>query len=116
LDFTLFIEELKTNFGTFDPKGEAEAKPEQLHMYKNHQAKYFIKFQQLTTCVRWGDATLHQQAYNGLVKHIKNDMVHHCKPNLIGLWSLVQAINAYWECRAEISHENGNPGSSGTKP
>src|SRR5882724_8407845 len=51
-DFELFIEELETNFGTFDPKGEAEAKLKQLCMHENHQAtKYFIKFQQLTTHV-----------------------------------------------------------------
>jgi len=86
-------------------------------MHKNHQAtKYFIKFQQLATHVRWGDAALHRQAYNGLVKCIKNDMVHHGKPNtLIGLHGLAQAINAhYWECKAEIAHETGNPGPSST--
>ena len=49
----MIIKELETNFGTFDPEGEAEAKLKQLHMHKNHQAmKYFIKFQQLATHVR----------------------------------------------------------------
>jgi len=54
-DLQLFIEELKTNFRTYNPVGEAEAKLKGLHMQENHQAmKYFIKFQQLAACVQWG--------------------------------------------------------------
>jgi len=65
-DFDLFIEELKANFGTYDPVGEAEAKLKGLCMHESHQAmKYFIKFQQLATCIEWGNAALHRQAYNG---------------------------------------------------
>src|SRR5882724_10439990 len=95
-DFNLFIEELKANFGTYDPVSEAEAELKGLRMHESHQAmKYFIKFQQLATCVQWGDAALHRQAYNGLAKHIKDDMVHHDKPNtLAGLRKLIQAIDA----------------------
>jgi len=69
-------------------------------MHESHQAtKYFIKFQQLATCIEWGNATLHHQAYNGLAKDIKDDMVHHNKlTTLTGLQKLIQAINAqYWE-------------------
>src|SRR5882724_2256880 len=78
--FDLFLEELEANFRTYDPVGKAEAKLEGLHMHESHQAmKYFIKFQQLATCVQWGDAALHCQAYNGLAKHIKDNMVHHEK-------------------------------------
>ena len=74
--FDLFIEELKANFRTYDPVREAEAKLKGLHMHESHQAtKYFIKFQQLATCVQWGNAALHHQAYNGLTEHIKDDMV-----------------------------------------
>jgi len=75
-------------------------------MHENHQAtKYFIKFQQLATCIRWGNAALHQLAYNGLTKCIKNYMVHNGKPNtLVSLCGLAQAIDAnYWECKAEIA-------------
>src|SRR5882724_4140899 len=100
LDFDLFIEELEANFRTYDPVVEAEAKLEGLHMYKSHQAmKYFIKFQQLAACVQWGDAALCGQAYNGLAKCIKDDMVHHKKlTTLTGLQKLIQAIDAqYWE-------------------
>jgi len=88
-------------------------------MNTHHQAtKYFIKFHQLATCVRWGNAALHQQAYNGLAKHFKNDMVHHGKPNtLVGLCGLAQSIDAcYWECKSDIAQETGNPGPSGMKP
>jgi len=53
-DFDLFIEELEANFGTYNPIGEAEAELEGLQMHDSHQAtKYFIKFQQLATCVQW---------------------------------------------------------------
>jgi len=117
-NFTLFIEELEANFGTYDPVGEAEAELEALRMHDSHQAtKYFIKFQQLASRVQWGEAALRRQAYNGLAKRIKDDMVHHDKPNtLAGLRKLVQAIDArYWERRNEVSRETRASGSSGNK-
>jgi len=94
----LFIEELKTNFRTYDPVGAAEAELEGLCMQENHQAtKYFIKFQQLAECIQWGEAALHRQAYNGLAKHIKDDIVHHDKLNsLSSLQKLVQAIDTQY--------------------
>jgi len=69
-------------------------------MQENHQAtKYFINFQQLAAHIQWGEAALHRQAYNVLTKCIKDNMVHHNKPNsLSGLWKLLQAIETqYWE-------------------
>src|SRR5882724_2456315 len=110
-DFEFFIKELETNFRICNPKSETEAKLEQLHMQENHQAtKYFIKFHQLATFIKWGNAALCRQAYNGLTKFIKDNMVHHSKPNtLIGLHGLAQAIDThYWECQAKITHETGN--------
>src|SRR5882724_5551378 len=107
-DLTLCIEELETNFGTYNPVGEAEAELEALRMHDSHQAtKYFIKFQRLASRVQWGEAALRRQAYNGLAKQNKDDMVHHNKPNtLSGLRKLVQAIDArYWEQCGEVSHE-----------
>src|SRR5882672_3911756 len=94
-DFNLFTDELESNFGTYNPISEAEAKLEGLRMHDSHQAtKYFIKFQQLVSCVEWGEAALRRQAYNGLAKHIKDNMVHHNKLNtLAGLRKLVQAID-----------------------
>ena len=55
-NFGLFIIELKNNFRTFNPEGEAEAELEALCMHENHQGmKYFIKFEQLAARVQWGD-------------------------------------------------------------
>ena len=115
-NFHLFVTELEAN-GTFDPIGKAEAELEGLCMQENHQAmKYFIKFMQLATCVQWGQAALLQQAYNGLEKWIKNDLVHHDKPTMLSdLRKLVQAIDShYWEHKVEISCENTS-GTSGNK-
>src|SRR5882672_1636616 len=117
-DFILFTDELASNFGTYDPIGEAEAELEGLRMHDSHQAtKYFIKFQQLASHVQWGEAALRRQAYNGLAKRIKDDMVHHDKPNtLAGLRKLIQAIDArYWEQCSEVSCETRASGSSGNK-
>jgi len=59
LDFDLFLEELETNFRTYNPVSEAEAELEGLHMHESHQAmKYFFKFQQLAAHVEWGNAAL----------------------------------------------------------
>ena len=38
LNFDLFVEELESNFSSYNPVGEAEAELEQLHMQENHQA------------------------------------------------------------------------------
>src|SRR6266481_4861044 len=114
-DFTLFLEELEASFGSYDPVSEAEAELEGLCMQENHQAmKYFIKFMQLAARVQWGEAALLRQAYNGLVKRIKNDMVHHDKPmTLLGLRKTAQAIDVwYWECHAEVSRKTNTATTS----
>src|SRR6266481_2946523 len=118
LDFTLFVQELEDNFGSYDPVGKAEAELEGLRMRDNHQAtKYFIQFMQLASRVHWGEAALQRQAYKGLAEHIKNDMVHHDKPkSLSGLRKLAQAIDTqYWECRDEVSCETHVSSTTGHK-
>jgi len=116
-DLNLFIEELETNFRTYSPVGEAEAELKGLCMHESHQAmKYFIKFQQLAAHVQWGEAALCRQAYNGLAKCIKDDMVHHEKPNtLSGLRKLIQVIDAqYWDDAVKYPQTRAS-GTSGNK-
>jgi len=50
----LFIEELETNFGIYDPVSEAKSRTRRTSHAWSHQAmKYFIKFQQLAEHVQW---------------------------------------------------------------
>ena len=55
----LFRTELESNFGPFDPVGEAEAKIETLVMAKgSHSVRYFVEFNRLVSCIQWGDHAL----------------------------------------------------------
>src|SRR6266481_6161106 len=103
--YDLFREELESNFGSFDPEGEAEAEIEVLRMPENDRAtKYFVEFNRLSSRIKWGEAALCRQGYNGLARHIKNEMVHHPKlTSLAELRKFIQAINSrFWERKAEI--------------
>jgi Retrotransposon gag protein/Zinc knuckle len=112
-DWDLFRTELETNFGPFDPVGEAEAEIETLVMAEgSRSAIYFVEFNRLASRIQWDDHALLRQAYKGLARRIKNEMVHHDRPvTLLGLRKLVQAIDyRYWERKAEITRE-ANPTS-----
>ena len=96
----LFHTELESNFGPFDPVGEAEAEIETLVMAKGScTTMYFVEFNHLASHIQWGDhALLRQaykgQAYKGLARRIKNEMVHHDQlATLRDLRKLVQAID-----------------------
>ena len=99
-NWDLFHTELESNFGLFDPVGEAKAEIKMLVMAEGScSTMYFVEFNCLVSCIQWDDHTLLQQAYKGLAHHIKNEMVHHDWPvTLLDLHKLVQAIDYhYWE-------------------
>ena len=105
-DWDLFHTELQANFGPFDPVGEAEAEIEMLVMAEgSHSANYFVEFNRLASRIQWDDHALFRQAYKGLARHIRNEMVHHDRPvTLLDLCKLVKAIDyRYWERKAEIT-------------
>ena len=80
-DWDLFHHELETNFGPFNPVGEAEANIEILTMPEASRAStYFMEFNWLASQIQWDDHALMHQAYKGLARHVKNKMVHHDKP------------------------------------
>jgi len=117
-DWDMFRHKLETNFGPFDPVGEAEADIEILAMPEASRAStYFVEFNRLTSRLQWDDHALMHQAYKGLARRIKNEMVHHDKPlTLLGLRKLVQAIDSrYWERKAEITRENPHPNKADPK-
>ena len=70
--------ELETNFGLFDPVGEAKAKIEMLVMVEGSRSViYFVEFNHLASCIQWDDHALLWQAYKGLAHCIKDEIVHH---------------------------------------
>ena len=77
-NWDLFRTKLETNFGPFNPVGEAEAEIETLVMAEgSHSAIYFVEFNRLASRIQWDDHALLRQAYKGLARRIKNEMVHH---------------------------------------
>ena len=70
--------ELETNFGPFDLVGEAKAEIKMLVMAEGFRCTiYFMEFNHLASHIQWDDHALLWQAYKGLARHIKNEMVHH---------------------------------------
>ena len=71
---------------------------------------YFMEYNRLASHIQWGDYALLRQAYKGLARCIKNEMVHHDQPiTLQDLHKLIQAIDHhYWEWKAEVTCE-ANP-------
>ena len=62
----LFHAELESNFGPFNPVGDAEAEIENLVMTEgSHSMTYFVEFNHLASCIQWDDHALLQQAYKG---------------------------------------------------
>ena len=103
-----FHTELEANFSPFDPVREAEAEIETLVMAKGScSAIYFMEFNLLASSIQWDNHALLWQAYKGLARCIKNEMVHHDWPiTLLDLRKLIQAIDyCYWERKAEITCE-----------
>jgi hypothetical protein len=108
-DYMEFVSILETNFGPYDPEGEAEADLENLRMRDNqHITKYMVEFNRLAARVSWGDAALRRRYYDGLPPRIKDRIADVGKPSsLARMRILTQAIDArYWERRSEVSREH----------
>ena len=55
-----FVRQLKVNFGSLDPVGDAEEDLDHLKMKENQKiAKYNIEFNRLAAQCKWGEAPLH---------------------------------------------------------
>ena len=94
-NWDLFHTKLESNFGPFDPVREAEAEIKTLVMAKGScSVTYFMEFNHLASHIQWGNHALLQQAYKGLARCIKNEMVHHNPPiTLLDPHKLIQTIN-----------------------
>ena len=119
--FPTFRSELQTHFGPYDPFGDAEAELEQLVMKDNHKAvRFFVEFNRIVPWLgdEYGDSALLRRTYLALPRWLKDEMIHHLKPNsLESLRELILRLNQrYWECRGEIAREPGTPAKSENKP
>ena len=75
-DWDLFHMELEANFSSFDPAGEAKAEIKTLVMAKGSRSViYFMEFNRLASRIQWDNHALLRQAYKGLARRIKNEMV-----------------------------------------
>ena len=82
--FPTFWSELQTHFGPYDPFGDAEAELEQLVMKDNHKAvRFFVEFNRIVSQLgdEYGDSALLRCAYLALPRRLKDEMIHHPKPN-----------------------------------
>ena len=107
-NYSNFVLKLRKNFRPHDPKGEAEADPENLHMRNNQRiVKYLVNFNWLAACVQWGEAALCWQLYHGLLSWIKDEIAHVGKPDTLSkLHTLAQSIDScYWERHSEVARE-----------
>ncbi|KAG6329085.1 hypothetical protein ID866_10003 [Astraeus odoratus] len=106
-DYLEFIIELTTNFRPHDPVSNAKHQLDNLTMKdSSHINKYIVKFNHLATqACGYGEGALHHIFYNGLLDHIKNEVVYIGKPtHLINLHTMAQGINVcYWEHKSEIT-------------
>src|ERR1700730_11455997 len=107
-DWDLFLQELKTNFGPFDPTGDTEAEIDHLRMKDLHRVtKYNIEFNRLSTRLHWDEAALHHNYYRRLLNWIKDEITQIGKlTSLPELRKLTHDINRrYWECKGEPTRE-----------
>jgi hypothetical protein len=108
-DYTLFMDELQTNFGPFDSVGDAEVDLVTLRMGENHRyIKFIIIFNRLASEVDWNEHALRHSFYQALPNRIKDEMSHIERPtSLKGLKRLTQQIDArYWRRQEEIKRDN----------
>jgi hypothetical protein len=72
-DFDEFSRELRTNFGTADPIGEAAELLDALRMkYNDKITTYNVEFLRLSAKLSWGDAVLCHRYYRGLPDRIQD--------------------------------------------
>ena len=119
--FPTFRSELQTHFGPYDPFGDAEAELEQLVMKDNHKAvRFFVEFNRIISWLgdEYGNSALLRRAYLALPKRLKDEMIHHPKPDSLNSFCelVLRLDQRYWECRGEIARKPGTPAKSKNKP
>jgi hypothetical protein len=105
-NYATFISELQLNFGTYDPRREAENEIVTLQMdEKQHIQKYLVHFNKLSQLMGWNSLALRKAFYNGLPKHIQIKLrdLPCSKPTSLGVLKIsAQSIDpSDWEWQHE---------------
>ena len=107
-DWDLFLWELKTNFGLFNPTRDTEVEIDHLCMKDLHcVTKYNVKFNHLSVWLHWDEATLRHNYYHGLPNRIKDKIAQIGNLTLLPeLRKLTHDIDRrYWERKGELACE-----------
>jgi hypothetical protein len=113
--WTTFVSDLRSNFGTIDPVGDAEEELDHLRMKENHHIlRYNVDFNRLSALVQWGDPALCHCYYKGLAERIKDILSQQPKiKTLVLLREAAQIIDSrYWERNREKTRTEKAPGTS----
>jgi hypothetical protein len=104
-NYEAFVFELESNFGPYDPEGEAEDRLDELTMGENQRiTKYLVEFNRYASQVRgYGMGALRRRFYKGLPDRLKDEISRVGKPRTLhDMRSLAQEMDArYWDRKAE---------------
>jgi hypothetical protein len=114
-DYQLFLDELRMNFGPFDPVGDAETELENLRMSESHRyVRFVLIFNRHASQVQWNDQALCHAFYRALPTRLKDEISRVDRPSTLrGLKILVRQLDSrYWRRQDEIKRENRSKSSS----
>lgn len=105
-DYDAFVAELQLNFGTFDPRQDAENEIMALHMSDGQRIqKYLVRFNKLSQLTGWNSVALRKVFYDGLPERIRVKLrdLPGGKPATLDILKIsAQAIDsAHWEWQKE---------------
>lgn len=138
-NYDAFVTELQLNFGTFDPRQDAENEIVSLHMADGQRIqKYLVKFNKLSQLTGWNSVALRKVFYDGLPERIQTKLrdLPGGKPSTLEIMKIsAQSIDAsHWEWLKEQklrrarnptttntnakpeANKSGAPAGSGSKP
>src|SRR6266446_8298038 len=89
-DYQEFVKELQTNFGPYDPVGDAKVQLMTLEMKDGHCInKYVVEFNQHASQLHgYGESALRRLFYDGLPERIKDDITRVGKPSTLAVISM----------------------------
>jgi hypothetical protein len=116
-NYDAFVTELQLNFGTFDPRQDAENEIVALRMGDGQQIqKYLVRFNKLSQLTNWNSVALRKVFYDGLPERIQIKLrdLPGGKPTSLDVLKIsAQSIDAsHWEWQKEqkLRHSrNPNP-------